>query len=227
MRARCLTAVQCRTRFCNGCGLHHEPGELFVSDGADELHPLVDTCELESAWRAAHLSPMPEGSRAYHATDSLDVVLASCLDPTEANSDCKHICFALTPEIAAATMEIRRKFMGIPAEVEFPVLEVDVSGLDLFFEFGEARHHGHRLERERVLGIVHPSPEPIIDGWSDPFLRRQHSDCLATNGYPLSRRALRAAREVADRRYGYEHTVEQHRQIALELAAATAPNLRR
>jgi hypothetical protein len=166
---------------------------------------------------------MPAGARAYHATDSLEAVLASGLDPEESEGLCKHVCFAPTAEIAAGTMEVRRTFMGIPDDVEFPVLEIDVSGLDLFFELGEARHHGERLSPDRVIRIVEPPARPTTDGWRNPALRRQHSDCLVLNGYPLSRLALNKARDVADRRFGYEHSVEQFRQIAIELAGANDP----
>ena len=164
--------------------------------------------------------PMPAGSVAYHATtaDLLDDVLAFGLDPAAGAGDCKHVCFAPTPEIAAGTMQIVRR-PSLQPEVEFRFLEVDVTGLDLFFELGEARHHGDRLEPDRVLRILDPTPAASIEGWSNPGDRRQHSDCLVLLGYPIDRRALRAARDEADRRYGYEHTTEQYRSVALELAA--------
>jgi hypothetical protein len=204
---------------CGRCGLDHAPGELFVPEGADASHPLVDTCELEPAWRAAHSVPTPAGSLAYHATtpDLLDVVLASGLDPTKVRlKECPHVCFAPTPEIAAGTMNIVRG-------VDDPkVLEVDVSGLDLFFELGEARHHGERLEPGRIVRIVEPAPVPSTDGWSNPFVRRQHTDCLTRAGLPLDRRALRDAVHVADHRYGIEHTRAQYLEIVHELAAARA-----
>jgi hypothetical protein len=160
---------------------------------------------------------MPPGSRAYHATDSLDDVLVNGLDPAYGDGSCKHLCLAATAEIAAGTMDKRRRFGQIPYDVEFPVLEVDVSGLDLFFELGEARHHGDLIPPER-LRLLEPAPAPVLTGWSDPASRRQHSDCLALAGYPLSRRILQAARDEADRRFNYEWTTEQHRALALELA---------
>jgi hypothetical protein len=204
---------------CRECGVEHRPGELFVAHGDDPLHPLVETCELERAMREAHAAPLPVGSVAYHATDAdvLDDVLTSGLDPAATFGTCQHICFAPTPEIAAGTMEIVRR-PSLPPGVVFRVLEVDVSGLDLFFELGEARHHGERLEPDRAIRSLDPAPAASIEGWSDPARRRQHSDCLVLHGYPTDRRALRGARDEADRRYGYEHTIEQHRSVALELA---------
>lgn len=206
---------------CNHCGLRHAAGQLFVATGIDYLPLFDDTCGLEPAWLAAHAAPMPPGSRAYHATDSLAAVLAHGLDPAQAHSSCKHVCLAATPEIAAGTMEKRRRFNAMPLDVEFPVLEVDVAGLDLFFELGEARHHGSLIEPER-LSVLDVQPAPILDGWIDPMWRRQHSDCLVLAGFPLSRRVLRAARDEADRRWGYEHTYEQYRALAVELAAREA-----
>jgi hypothetical protein len=61
-------------------------------------------------------------------------------------------------------------------------------------------------------------PCKILDGWKDPARRRQHSDCLAEKGCPLSRRALRAAGPEAYRRFGLMHTAEQYRQVAVEPA---------
>lgn len=206
---------------CSTCGLGHGTGELFVVHGDDPLHPLVDTCELEPAWRAAHSAPMLAGSLAYHATtpELLDAILASGLDPAKSQLEgCPHVCFGPTPEIAAGTMKLIRG-------VETPcVLEVDVSELDLFFELGEARHHGDRLEPGRIIRVIEPAPTPSVYGWSDPFRRRQHSDCLALLEYPLDRRALSRALPEADRRYGYEHTAEQYRQVAIELAATRSSN---
>jgi hypothetical protein len=206
---------------CARCGLHHLPGELFIATAIGDRPMLEDACELESAWCDAHATPQSAGSRAYHATDSLAAVLADGLDPAKANGPCKHMCLAETPEIAAATMEVRRRFNGIPLDVEFPVLEVNTEGLDLFFELGEARHHGGRIGPER-LALLDPQPAPITTGWSDPAWRRQHSDCLVLAGLPLSRRGLHAARAEADRRWGYAHTFEQFRAVARELAVCDA-----
>jgi hypothetical protein len=162
---------------------------------------------------------MPIGSLAYHAItpELLHAVLASGLDPAASQLEaCPHVCFASAAEIAAGTMMLIR---GVEISC---VLEVDVSDLDLFFELGEARHHGDRLDPGRVVRVIEPAPQPSIDGWSNPFRRRQHSDCLALLGYPLDRRALRHALPEADRRYGYEHTAEQYRQVAIELATTRA-----
>src|SRR5213078_2419955 len=84
---------------CQQCGLEHGPRELFVAHGDDALHPLVDTCELECALRAAHAAPEPVGSVAYHATpaDLLDDVLTVGLDPAATFGTCKHVCFAPSP----------------------------------------------------------------------------------------------------------------------------------
>jgi hypothetical protein len=208
---------------CPDCGLEHAGGETFVDHSDDPMHPVVDTCVLEPAWRAAHSVPMPEGSLAYHATmpELLAAVLALGLDPEKTALDgCPHVCFAPTPELAAGTMKIVRG-------VDRPqVLEVDVSGLDLFFELGEARHHGDRLEPGRIVRLVEPAPTPAIAGWSDPFRRRQHSDCLARLGYPLDRRALSDAAHEADRRFGYDHTRAQYLEVAVELAAERAVRAR-
>jgi hypothetical protein len=142
---------------CAKCGLKHGPGELFVITGVEERRRLtvVDTCELEPAWAAAHAAPQPPGAVAYHATDHLEYVLEHGLDPSRANGNCKHVCLAETAEIAAGT------------DVGEVVLEVDVGGLDLFFELGEARHHDTVIGPER-LRVLDPQPAPILDGWSDP-----------------------------------------------------------
>jgi hypothetical protein len=115
-------------------------------------------------------------------------------------------------------MEIRRGFNAIPPDVEFPVLEVNVEGLDLFFELGEARLHGSVIGPDR-LSVLDPQPAPDTTDWSDPASRKQHTDCLVLAGLPMSRRVLRAVRDEADRRHGYEHTFEQYRAVAVELAA--------
>jgi hypothetical protein len=209
--------VNARTA-CTSCGLTHSPGQLFVTTGLDWKPIFDDTCELEPAWRAAHAQPMPPGSIAYHATDSLDAVLAAGLDPAQGSGGCQHVCLAATAEVAAATMELRRMFNAIPFNVEFTVLEVDVDGLDLFFEVGEARHHGDPIPSER-LRVIEPPPAPVTTEWMNPAWRRQHSDCLALAGLPLSRRVLRTARDEADRRHGYEHSFEQYRAVAVQLAA--------
>src|SRR5665647_1356901 len=104
---------------CNYCGLRHATGQLFVATGIDYKPLFNETCELEPAWRAAHAAPMSPGSRAYHATDSLAAVLAQGLDPAETPGSCKHVCLASTPEIAAGTMEKRRRFNGTPFDVEY------------------------------------------------------------------------------------------------------------
>jgi hypothetical protein len=76
---------------CPQCELRHAPGELFAVTGYEDHPVLDDTCELEPAWRAAHDAGMPPRSRAYHATDSLEAVLAQGLDPMQTNGDCKHM----------------------------------------------------------------------------------------------------------------------------------------
>lgn len=121
---------------CAKCGLAHEPGELFVPAAVVGRCMLVyeDTCELEPAWRQAHAAVQPPGAVAYHATDHLVPVLNHRIDPTASGLKCKHVCLAETAEIAAGV------------DVGDVVLEVDVSGLDLFLEMGEARHHGAPIE---------------------------------------------------------------------------------
>ena len=148
---------------CDRCGLRHAAGQLFVATRIDYKPFFEDTCELKSAWSAAHAAPMQAGARAYHATDSLASVLAhgSIRPARKTKSLCKHVCLASTPEIAAGTMEKRRRAQRIPLDVEYPVLEVDVAGLDLFFELGEARHHGSVIGPER-LHLLEPQPAPLL-----------------------------------------------------------------
>jgi hypothetical protein len=136
----------------------------------------------------------------YHATRHLEHVLDRGLDPHQANSACPHICLAKSPEIAAGVAEIAEIAVGLARSV---VLEVDVSGLDLFLELGEARHHGDVIEPER-LKVLSPQPAPITTGWSDPGWRRNHSDCLARLQLPLSRRLLNAADEEMRRRWPWD-----------------------
>ena len=186
------------------CGLAHEADELFVAIG-DEL--VVDTCKLAPAYEAAHAGPAAPGSIAYHAThpSRLDGVLREGLDPARARSRCRHVALAETPGIAAGVL--LPQLDGVPALAEgFPgpvVLAVDVSGLDLFFELGEARHHGDAIEPGR-LEVLDPQPRVDMTGWSDPGWRRNHSDCIAQLGYPLDRRLLDAAQDELDRRYPYD-----------------------
>jgi hypothetical protein len=129
------------------CGLDHTPDELFVAVGVEGLHRLVvvDTCELEGAWAAAHAKPQPAGAVAYHATRHPEEVLEVGLDPALATSPCNHVCLAETAEIAAG------------GDMGSVVVEVDVSGLDLFFELGEAHHHG-----SVGPGISSPSGRAIV-----------------------------------------------------------------
>src|SRR3954451_8539062 len=123
-------------RPCDRCGLIHTPGQLFV-EVAPEL--LIDTCELDTARTAAHREPSPTGTRAYHATHTtqLNAVLAHGLDPKQSRATCAHIALAETPGIAAAVLlptdgqGARHRAAGFAPPV---VLEVDASGLDLFFE---------------------------------------------------------------------------------------------
>jgi hypothetical protein len=95
---------------------------------------------------------------------------------------------------------------GLAAPV---VLAVDVSGLDLFFELGEARHHGARIDPSR-LEVLDPQPMVNMTGWSDPAWRRNHSECLALLGYPLDRRLLNAAEDELRRRNPYG-AFDEHR----------------
>ncbi len=111
----------------------------------------METCQLAAAYEAAHAQPASPGSIAYHAThpSKLDGVLAEGLDPKCATSGCKHVALAETPGIAAGVL--LPLVDGVPTLGEAfagpVVLAVDVSGLDLFFELGEARHHGPRSTR--------------------------------------------------------------------------------
>jgi hypothetical protein len=193
---------------CAKCGLDHKPGELFVITSVESTHQLVviDTCELEAARNAAHALPQPAGAVAYHATRHLDDVLAQGVDPQRSTDRCKHVCFASTAEIAAGV------------EVGAVILEVDVGGLDLFFELGEARHHHGIIEPER-LRVLDPQPAPVRRGWSDPGWRWNHSDCIALLDLPLSRRRLNAAEEVMRHRWPYDgYDRARFRSILDELA---------
>jgi hypothetical protein len=189
------------TGVCSRCGLLHEPDELFVEVG-DEV--VVETCQLRAAYEAAHAQPAPPGSSAYHAThpSRLDAVLTNGLDPKRARSACQHVALAESPGIAAGVVLPRVD------GAELVVLAVDVSGLDLFFELGEARHHGPPIDPMR-LNVLDPQPRVDMAGWSDPGWRRNHSDCLALRGYPLDRRLLNAASEELARRYPYDQFDEE------------------
>src|SRR3954451_4542915 len=139
-------------RPCDRCGLIHTPGQLFV-EVAPEL--LIDTCELDAARAAAHREPSPRGTRAYHATHTtqLDAVLEHGLDPKQSHATCAHVALDETPGMAAAVLlptdgqGVRYRAAGFAPRV---VLAVDVSGLDLFFELGEARHHDTVIQPERL-----------------------------------------------------------------------------
>ena len=168
---------------------------------------VVETCQLAAAYKSAHGQPASPGSVAYHATHAtrLDAVLRRGLDPQCARLACKHVALAETSGIAAGVL--LPLVDGVPTLAEGfagpVVLEVDVSGLDLFFELGEARHHGSPIEPVR-LSALHPQPEVDMTGWSDPAWRRNHSDCIALRGYPLDRRLLNAASAELGRRYPYD-----------------------
>ncbi len=208
-RAAVLQSVAKERGTCGKCGLNHAPGELFVITEVRGPHQLVvvNTCELEAAWSAAHAQPQPSGSVAYHATRHPEYVLEQGLDPASANGNCKHICLAETAEIAAG--------VGV-GDV---VVEIDVSGLDLFFELGEARHHDTVLVPERIR-LLEYDPAPIPTGWSDPGWRRNHSDCIARRGLPLSRRLLNTADEEYRRRWPYDaFDDDRFRGVVAELAA--------
>ena len=199
---------------CARCGLVHEPEELFVEIG-EEL--VVETCRFQNAFEAAHAGPLPPGSSAYHAThpSTLDQVLTEGLDPNRARSACKHAALAETPGIAAGVLLPLVDGVPMPAEgLASPVvLAVDVSGLDLFFELGEARHHGAPIDPIRIK-VLDPQPSVDMTGWSDPAWRRNHSDCIALCGYPLARRLLNAANHELARRYPYDaFDDERFRQI--------------
>jgi hypothetical protein len=198
---------------CPRCDLAHGPGELFVVTDVIDRHRLVvvETCELQGAWAQAHATPQPKGAVAYHATSEPEDVLARGLDPERSASRCKHVCLAETAWIAAG--------VGV-GDV---VLEVNVSGLDLFFELGEARHHGSVIAAER-LRVVDPQPAPVLTGWSDPGWRRNHSDCVALLGLPLSRRLLNAAEEEMRNRWPWDDFDEDRfRAVIAELAGDAGP----
>jgi hypothetical protein len=195
---------------------------LFVVTEVTDIHNLVliETCALKDAWEAAHAAPQPPGTRAYHATLKPDVVLSRGLDPAlGSHHHCKHVCLAETPWIAGWFAE----GLGDGAVV----LEVDVGGLDLFFELGEARHHGSAIDPRR-LRVLDPQPAPVRTGWSDPGWRRNHSDCIARLGLPLSRRLLNAATEEMRSRWPWDsYDDERFRAVLAELAAAEALGLNR
>lgn len=193
---------------CRRCGLAHTDGELFVMTDIEGDRPVViDTCELEAAWRSAHAAAQPAGTLAYHATRHPEEALVRGLDPQRSNARCKHVCLAETPYIAAGV------------EIADVVLEVDVSGLDLFFELGEARHHDTLIEPER-LRVLDWQPAPMKLGWSDPAWRRNHSDCIALLDLPLSRRRLNAADKEMRRRWPYDgYDDARFRSVLAEHAA--------
>lgn len=123
---------------CPRCSLVHAQGELFVRVGTDQYDwpMLEETCEFLPTWRMAHAQPQPPGSVAYHATPVPDLVMQAGIDPAYGMfRKCKHSCIASTPGIAAETMRIA----GIE---DFEVFRLDVSEIHLFFELGEAGHHG-------------------------------------------------------------------------------------
>jgi len=123
------------------------------------------------------------------------------------------VCLSETPWIGAWLAE------AFGDEEPLTLLEVDVAGLHLFFELGEARHHGDVIGPER-LGVVEPLPASINTGWSDPGWRWQHSDCLAHLGLPLSRRLLRAADEEMRRRWPHDaYDRDRFRRVLAELTA--------
>lgn len=205
-------------RSCGRCGLVHSPDDLFV-----EVAPecLVETCELEAAREAAHTALQPGGALAYHATHPtlLESILARGLDPGLCNRpDCKHVALASTAGIAAGVLLPKED--GVPYVADGfaapVVLEVDVSGLDLFFELGEARHHDTVIDPLRLL-VMDPQPAPNLAGWSDPYWRRDHSDCLVRHDLPLSRRLLNEATEEFNRRYPYGAAGDAWRQVVAEL----------
>jgi hypothetical protein len=209
------------TDACTLCGLLHEPDDLFVAIG-DEV--VVETCQLAAAHEAAHAQPAPPGSIAYHAThpSRLDGVLTKGLDPKCARSACKHVALAETPGIAAGVLLPLAD--GVPTLAEGfaspVVLAVDVSGLDLFFELGEARHHGPPIDPIR-LDVLDPQPRVDMTGWSDPAWRRNHSDCIALRGYPLDRRLLNAASDELARRHPYDGFDEERFREILDALSAS------
>lgn len=194
---------------CPRCGLMHGTDELFVEID-DEL--VVETCQLAAAYQAAHAQAAPPGSIAYHAThpSRLHAVLTHGLDPKCARSACRHVALAETAGIAAGVLLPRVD--GVPTIAEGfagpVVLAVDVSGLDLFFELGEARHHGPPIDPMR-LKVLDPQPGIDMTGWSHPAWRRNHSDCIALCGYPLDRRLLNSASDELTRRHPFDPFDEQ------------------
>jgi hypothetical protein len=209
---------------CDLCGLSHRAGELFAMTGHDGCWPIFDaTCELEPAFEAAHAAPQPAGTVAYHVTDHerLSAILEQGLDPSRSKSEnCRHTCLAATPEVAARIVDSWRVAHGIPLAVEFPMLEVDIGGLDLFFEAGEARHHD-TVEPDR-LRIFTQDVAPIAPEWLNPAWRFQHGDCLAGAELPLDRRILRSTNEEATRLWPDGNSLEQWRALARDLASAKA-----
>ena len=82
------------------------------------------------------------------------LVMRDGLDPAFCKpKNCKHICLALTPGLAAHLIE------------GGTVIAVDTSGLDLFFECGEARHHGSVISSQR-LTVLEKLLLPTTAGWS-------------------------------------------------------------
>lgn len=190
---------------CPNCGLEHAAGEFFVEVGHADGHPIMDeTCVLLTRMSSPP-KPLLPGTFAYHGTNNVDAVLASGLDPARCGMDCKHVCLAERPEVAAN---------------RGTVLRVDVSGLPLRFELGEARHHGEPIPPERIALYERPVT-PDWEGWSDPAWRRNHSDCLLVRGLPQSRRLLRKASAIAHERWeGY--TIEMYIDLVRELEAHEA-----
>ena len=151
--------------------------------------------------------------------ERLDEALTEGLDLNRAQSACKHVALAETPGIAAGVL--LPVVDGAPTLGEGlagpVVVAVDVSGLDLFFELGEARYHGAPIDPIRIQ-VLDPQPSVDMTGWSDPAWRRNHSHCIALRGYPLARQLLNAASSELAVRYPYDaFDDERFRQIVEEL----------
>src|SRR4029450_237179 len=86
------------------------------------------------------------------------------------------------------------------------------------FMIGRAPHHGAPIEPER-LTVLDWRPAPVSTRWSDPFFRRNHSDCIRRMQLPLSRRLLNAADEKVRQRFpdkGYD--ADRFRSVLAELS---------
>lgn len=98
---------------------------------------------------------------AYHGTRAVPDILQNGLQPRSRIGGCKHVCLAARAALAAN--------FGT-------VLRVDITGLELQFEHGEARSHDP-ISRDRIRPLGY-NPDPSFNGWRDPAWRGNHGACL-------------------------------------------------